>query len=132
MVAIIGVLAAVAIPAYQKYQANAKLGVIKGSINQIIKAYNACIAVESVATCATNDIDDTLKEQPNAMVVATAGTGTPAGGCFVVTGSGALAMYSGCVGLGPDGEVLRQSSDTDISTLSTTAACAATMTACTN
>ena len=68
VVAIIGVLAAVAIPAYQRYQESAKINVIKGSLNNIVKAYNACLAVSDVAMCSTNDIDMTINAQPGTTI----------------------------------------------------------------
>ena len=134
MVAIIGVLAAVAIPAYQRYQENAKTSTIRGSLNQIVKAYNACIAVDTYTNCAAAGgfINMTINQSPNAMVTSVVGTGTPSGGCFTVIGSGSIAMYGGCVGLNTLGEVIRQSADSDISNTATTATCAAAMTACTN
>ena len=132
VVAIIGVLAAVAIPAYQRYQENAKANTITSSLNQIVKAYNACISIDAYTTCTTANINMTLNASPNATVAATIGTGTPSGGCFVVTGSGSLAMFSGCVALNTLGETIRQSADSDIKNLTTTAACTAAMTVCAN
>ena len=74
----------------------------------------------------------TINAQPNVAITGVVGTGTPSGGCFTVVGSGSIAMYSGCVGLNTLGEIIRQSADSDISSTSSTAACAATATACTN
>ena len=132
MVAIIGVLAAVAIPAYQKYQESAKVGVIKGSINQIIKAFNACITAKSAGDCDDGHIDNTLEAQPNVAIVGIAGTGTPSGACFTVKGAGSLNNYEGCVALGTNGNVIRQSVETDIKTTSTMTMCTASMTVCAN
>ena len=45
VVAIIGILAAVAIPAYRNYQRNAEVGVVQNSLDQIGKSAQACLAV---------------------------------------------------------------------------------------
>ena len=132
VVAIIGVLAAVAIPAYNSYQANAKASTIRGSLNQIAKAFNACITVNNRTTCTSTTINGTIAGQANAAITATLGTGTPAGACFVVTGSGTLANYTGCIALNENGELIRQSADSDISDTTSTATCAASNTVCAN
>lgn len=103
VVAIIGVLAAVAIPAYNKYQKTAKINVVKSSLNQVVKAFNACLATETVTICAnaTGTINDTLNAQPGVGITATNGT---SGICFYVdatTGGG----YTGCVQLDDNGKV---------------------------
>ena len=57
VVAIIGVLAAVAIPAYQKYQNDAKENVVSGTIKVINKTMKACLVSKNLEECATyNDI----------------------------------------------------------------------------
>ena len=66
VIAIIGVLAAVAIPAYQAYLNNARKNMAEGSINQIKKAFPACFAVNGFSTCANEEINNTLKEQAGA------------------------------------------------------------------
>ena len=45
VVAIIGVLAAVAIPAYRTYQRNAEVGVVRSSLNEIAKGTAACLTL---------------------------------------------------------------------------------------
>ena len=60
----------IAIPAYNKYQKAAKINVVKGSINQIQKAFSACLSVDTFADCAVGDINDTLKAQPGATIAA--------------------------------------------------------------
>ena len=123
-----------AIPAYQKYQASAKVSTIKGTINQIIKAYNACITVKAHTACDDAHIDMTLAAQPTVTITPTIGTGTPLGTCFVVAGvSGtSLAGYSACVGLTSEGAVLRQSTDANILATGTAATCMAASSACQN
>ncbi|MBC6415568.1 MAG: pilin [Bdellovibrionales bacterium] len=51
VVAIIGVLSAVAIPAYNKYKNNAKASAVQGTINNINKAFKACMAVKTFTDC---------------------------------------------------------------------------------
>ena len=53
VVAIIGVLAAVAIPAYQRYQVQASENAVRGSLNNVSKAISACIANDPIANCDT-------------------------------------------------------------------------------
>ena len=109
MVAIIGILAAVAIPAYNAYQNNAKVGVVESSLNQVFKAFNACLAVGNAAgTCTTNDVNGTVRAQAMTMIVATMGsatTTTPA--CFVVTyQTGTATTQQACIDISPTGELV--------------------------
>ena len=97
VVAIIGILAAVAIPAYQRYQENAKANVITGSLNQIAKACASCLAVGDIATCTTSTIDDTIQPQPNAAITNVASS--TAEECWTVAGAGSLLNYNGCVAI---------------------------------
>ena len=133
VVAIIGVLAAVAIPAYQRYQENAKISVIRGSLNQIIKAYNACLAVENTGTCsggtagtafalAASTINMTINPQPNTTIQASRSAANVS--CFIVSGSGSLAGYTGCVQFTSIGETTTQST-TDAHITGTASACSA-------
>ena len=126
VVAIIGVLAAVAIPAYNKYQKNAKVNVIKASMNQIIKTYNACLSGKNQGDCTSGmagtaltltaiDIDGTLDAQPGTTIQATRSAANAA--CIIVTH--AASTYEGCVGFNADGEVLAQSSDAQIQVATT-------------
>ena len=47
VIAIIGVLAAVAIPAYNGYQTNARNNAVQGSLNNAAKAVQVCLAFKS-------------------------------------------------------------------------------------
>ena len=111
MVAIIGILAAVAIPAYQTYQKNAKIGVIEGSINQITKAWNACIALSPFGTCDTIDINSTLKAQPGATI--TTGTNGTSAVCYKVQNDITMTI-SGCIQLDGEGNTTTKSTKTNI------------------
>ena len=66
VVAIIGVLAAVAIPAYNNYRESAKRGVVTSTINIIKKSFPACLAVNSFTDCYTANINGTLQAQSGA------------------------------------------------------------------
>ena len=61
VVAIIGVLAAVAIPAYQTYQGNAAQNTAKISAKTIYKAVQTCLASGvAAATCAATNVNSTI------------------------------------------------------------------------
>ena len=113
VVAIIGVLAAVAIPAYNTYQTRAKVNTIKGSVNNLVKAYNACLTTYTTAQCASNTIQGTLVAQPNVAITNMASS--TAEECWTVVGSGTLASFNSCVAINnTTGQITRQSTDTQI------------------
>ena len=111
MVAIIGVLAAVAIPAYNSYQQSAKVNAIKGSINNIVKAFNACLVVNDFATCDNDNVNTTLNAQPGAMIAS--GTNGSTMACWNVINATTTTL-GGCVQVGSNGQISTQSSDTQI------------------
>ena len=101
VVAIIGILAAVAIPAYNSYQDNAKVSVIKGSLNNVTKAFNACITVDTFGNCVSTNIAMTLNAQPGTTV----SVGMNAAmACFMV--EHAASGYEGCVQFNTNGQVI--------------------------
>ena len=106
VVAIIGILAAVAIPAYNSYQDNAKVSVIKGSLNNVTKAFNACITVNTFGNCVQPTIQMTLNAQPGTTV--TTGMGATQA-CFMV--EHAASGYEGCVQFNDNGQVTLGPSD---------------------
>ena len=61
VVGIIGVLAAVAIPAYQRYQRNAEIGVVQSTINQIRKSFQICMSVSDLTSCRKSNVDGTIE-----------------------------------------------------------------------
>ena len=132
VVAIIGILAAVAIPAYQSYQVNAKANVITGSLNQVAKAFANCIAINPVGMCTNDTINNTIKAQPNAAIkYENSGAGNE---CWTVKGTTATALddYEGCVGIeSATGAVNTQSTDAQIR-LTTGAQATCTAGTCTN
>ena len=107
VVAIIGVLAAVAIPAYNSYRANAERNVVRSTLNNVIKAFNACISTKTFATCKSFDIGGTLTRQAGANYVIGA-SALVADFCFLVFNVGA-GDRSGCVQFDNNGKVMRQS-----------------------
>lgn len=60
-VGIIGVLASVAIPSYQKYRKNAAKGASSQEVKHMETAYEACLSAgASLTICGTSDIDGAL------------------------------------------------------------------------
>lgn len=107
VVAIIGVLAAVAIPAYNRYRADAERNVVRSTLNQVIKAFNACISDEPFATCATDDINMTFNAQAGTTVTVNTAASNAPPFCLQVKGVGA-GDRSGCVAMNENGEVQAQ------------------------
>ena len=60
VVAIIGVLATVAIPAYNKYRDSAAQNATKSEATQVLKAVQACLTAGVVGDCATPTVGDTI------------------------------------------------------------------------
>ena len=91
VVGIIGVLAAVGIPAYQKYQDRAELGVVQSTVNQVRKAFQTCMSVNDIATCRLSNIDGTI--DPGDVTLAQT-PGSDKQTCWLVT----KGTFTGCVG----------------------------------
>ncbi|MBC6415074.1 MAG: pilin [Bdellovibrionales bacterium] len=75
VVAIIGVLTAVAIPAYNKYKNDAKVKNVEASINMINKSFKACMAIDAFTDCATTDINMTLEKTQSVRIRARKNSG---------------------------------------------------------
>lgn len=62
-VGIIGVLASVAVPAYNQYRRNATLGAAESEAQNFKKTLQACMATgNALTTCATNNVNNTLEK----------------------------------------------------------------------
>ena len=94
-VGIIGVLASVAIPAYNKYRQNAAQGAAQAEGENMRKAFEACLSTGAkIADCADDDINGVLPagcetsayaatQTPVVIIALTAGTFSDGnGGCF--------------------------------------------------
>ncbi len=93
VVTIMGILAAVAIPAYNRYQRGANQGVVTATITQIKKAFPVCLTANQFNDCATDSINDTLLAQTGAEIDSNLKSGQRA--CWLVKVDG--GNYSGCV-----------------------------------
>ena len=119
--------------AYQTYQENAKISVIRGSLSNIIKAYNACLAVGDPGTCSggttglafalgVSTVNMTINPDPSVTIQASRSAANAS--CFIVTGTGNLDGFTGCVDFTSIGEVGTRS-DTDAHITGMASACSA-------
>ncbi len=90
VVAIIGILAAVALPAYQDYTTKAKVAELKNAVGSVKTAVEVCVQTEADPDCAgaTNMVTNTASKM-NASYVGTA-LAVDAAGVITVTASAAL------------------------------------------
>ena len=116
MVAIIGVLAAVAIPAYNKYRDTAAENAAKSEAQEITKALQACLTVAtdntSINSCWNTTVDGTLSKSCTISTLTAAATATGCNlkqtavnattGCASahVQGVGGLKHYCSAIGAG--------------------------------
>ena len=83
-VGIIGVLASVAIPAYNKYRVNANIGAVQAEAQGIRKAMEACLASggafgDTAGQCGDLDVDGVIKPACTALTATNSATATVAG-----------------------------------------------------
>ena len=83
MVAIIGVLAAVAIPAYNGYRNTAAQNAAQSEGTEIMKALQACSTIETLATCYTASVNMTLSKTCTAPSVLSALPSGTSVGCHI-------------------------------------------------
>ena len=120
VVAIIGILSAVAIPAFQKYQKRAEVGVVKASLNTIGKGAAGCLTLDGPADCDTlgdinvncgdgeticeSDSDTSMAGLPLCFEVSKPNTTNPVTrGCVSVnTTTGLPTVVAASVGEAPD------------------------------
>ena len=88
VVAIIGVLATVAIPAYNGYRDSAAQRAASSEASQIFKALQACLTENVKATCATDDINETISATCSVAGVAGLPGTLPSSGCSVAQKAG--------------------------------------------
>ena len=102
------------------------MNVILGSVNNITKAFNACLTVKGITDCDNNNIDNTINAQPNTTITATTGTAATTPACFVVAGTTgtSLAGFNACISFSSTGQTVQQSSTA--ANIKGTSACAAT------
>ena len=131
VVAIIGVLAAVAIPAYNTYRGNARTSLVNGSLNNIIKAFNACLVSDGAfdtgtGECGNPNINMTLQAQTGATITSNKNTGGSVTTiCFQVEADSAIANQEdiGCVQFDVNGNPTRKLDDTTNTGKCTTGSC---------
>lgn len=103
VVAIIGILAAIAIPAYQDYTARAQMAEavtltdgLKTKVSEIFAQNGTCADNSSAANAAASGIDlDTTVKGRYVAKVTTGGTAAAAGGCTIVATMNATGVQTG-------------------------------------
>ena len=138
VVGIMGLLAAIAIPAYNNYRTNAQAGVIQATMANIQRAFPACLTTMTFAECANDTINGTINPAGKSRIYSNM---TAQMACFAVELGGTLGTgntpgtpdFSGCVGFTNDNVGTQQNSSqgvptgTDCSTVTPTVFCSAGM-----
>ena len=136
VVGIMGLLAAIAIPAYNAYRTDAQAGVIDATISNIQRAWPACLTTMTFAECANATINGTINAASGSRIYSNM---TAQMACFAVELGGTLGTgntpgtpdFSGCVGFTNDNIGVQQNNSeglptgSDCSTVTPVVTCAA-------
>ena len=61
-------LAAVAVPAYNKYKVQAVASTMTDTVNKVKQAFSACLVTSTFAACSNADVNDTVKAHSSAPI----------------------------------------------------------------
>ena len=96
VVGIMGLLAAIAIPAFNRYKVDTKVGVVSAVLTQIAKSFPACLSVKGFDDCSDDDIRGTLPTQAGTTITSETVAGDRT--CYrVVLTDNTADGFEGCI-----------------------------------